>query len=165
MNKKQRELRDLWVDTLDKDPDDPELLKMLESLAEQPLEAKKQTEKQAQVTREAEAVLLHLYHVKTLKQVTCQNCDEPFATNYAYMRHCSDECLRRTLDKMGLTWDPEKTPEERWQGQPPSVVTFKTLQVLKNWAREILRWEDPPKFTETNGKDRAVDPFVFLESL
>jgi hypothetical protein len=122
--------------------------------------------------REAEAVLKHLYHVHTLRQAACKNCGELFATNYEYQQHCSDECLRRTVVKLGLKWHPEKKPEDRWQGEPPSVIAPETLVILKKWAREIIKWDrGAAHIQKPTGKAAVVTrpegmtPYEFLESL
>lgn len=168
MTAKQDEICELW-DLLGKSSDDPQLKQLLIDAAKpQSLIKREREEAHAKKVREAELVLRHLHHLQSMQQVKCQNCGEYFATNYEYNKHCSDECLRRTMLNLGLRWDPEKTPEQRWEGQPPSTITPVTLQVLKKWAKVILEWDGPvkmppkklaPHFQPTD------DPYEFLKSL
>jgi len=105
------------------------------------------------IAREAEGVLLHLRRVDTLMQKECLECHRAFATNYHYAGRCSDDCIKASLHRVGIEWNPEKTPQERWNGpdvngEIPTIITPETLQFLKNWAMTILSWDDPkPDYT------------------
>lgn len=90
-----------------------------------------QFERHENVRREAELVVKHLERgiVPELKE--CKWCKQKFAADYKYMAHCGDDCLRATLESMGLRWDPSKTPAERWQTpQIPSVISPEALDTL-----------------------------------
>lgn len=88
--------------------------------------------------REAEAVLLSLYSGRTLEEHTCKSCGRKFLTNYVYNRHCTEECLRDSLGRRGLRWDPSRQAADRWCGEPPASITPDTLEFLKKWARNLL---------------------------
>lgn len=96
-------------------------------------------EKIATVIREAEGVLLSLHHGTTLEEHICKTCGKPFATNYRYNRHCSDDCLAQHLQNfLGIKWDPTKSAQERWGGEPPTIIEPATLEILKKWAQAII---------------------------
>lgn len=88
--------------------------------------------------KEAELVLLSLSNPSMAVTVECPSCKDKFQTNYAYQRYCSTTCLQSALESKGLKWDPYKSPEERWKGEPPSVITPTTFRVLQKWAQRIL---------------------------
>ena len=105
---------------------------------------KRKAEVHAVKVREAEGVLLSLNYTMAIEQHKCNYCKRTFGTNYRYNKHCSEECLKASLDAMGLAWDPEKSAEERWKGEPPLTIAPETLAKLKVWAKAILDepWDD-----------------------
>lgn len=88
--------------------------------------------------REAELVFAHLQNPLSSLEVTCKACGLKFRTNYKYCKHCSPNCLRESLAKMGMNWDANKSQEERWGGQIPSVIAPATLEKLREWAQVLL---------------------------
>jgi len=74
---------------------------------------------------EAEAVLRFLnkpsgYLLKVCKRDQCQL---PFGTDYHAVAYCSDACRAKELQsQIGIVWNPHKAPEERWGGEPPSII-------------------------------------------
>ena len=120
-------------------------------------------EQRATAVREAEAVLFTLHSATSIEVHKCKGCGREFATNYRYNRHCSDECLAESLqNRMGIKWDPNKSAEERWKGEPPTIISPDTLQVLKAWARDLLGYANvtPPKDDQTI---HAVNAYVRVE--
>lgn len=96
-------------------------------------------EKRAVLVREAEGVLFSLFSGNSIEVHKCKSCGREFATNYRYNRHCSDECLAQSLsDRMGFRWDPDRSAEDRWKGEPPTIISPDTLETLKTWAKQIL---------------------------
>lgn len=129
-----------------------ELMEFLDYTEEEAIElVNKQDGKgttQAVKHKEAELVLLTLENPRSVETIKCWNCDQLFQTDYHYNRHCSDSCLKESLLKKGLDWNPDKQPEDRWQGVPPGVVRPETLSKLHDWAIRILDTTvDPPTAT------------------
>lgn len=136
---KQKTIYDMWITLKKGDPDDPELEKLL-VLAGMPKSKIRaiSAERQEVLRREAELVFKHLYNQKKPLTTVCKNCEELFVTDYEYAKHCSDECLRRSLEKLGLAWNPEKTPQERWNAvQPPCIVEPESVKAV---------WPEQPKY-------------------
>lgn len=81
---------------------------------------------------EAEGLLLFLeqpsrFMVKVCKRTECQ---EPFGTNYRSVAYCSDNCRAKDLMKIGIRWDPTKSPEDRWRGEPPLILPPVVVKML-----------------------------------
>lgn len=95
---------------------------------------------------EAEAILLYFDTQGSgfTKQI-CPTCTEEFAYKYKLLGknlNCSDTCRREALNKLGIKWDPNKTPEERW-GMPgqkkcpiPLVVPPAALKIVESKLQE-----------------------------
>ncbi len=94
------------------------------------------------VVREAETVLRHLYYPQSSTPRKCKQCKREFLANYVYVKHCSNDCLQLSIKEMGIEWDPLKTDDERWNGQPPGIIKPETLVILRKWAKSILDYED-----------------------
>jgi hypothetical protein len=129
---KQKTIFDMWLLVPGRTPDDEGLEKLLGIVAKPKSRIRREvTEVRAAIHREAELVVKHL-QMKRIPHITvCLNCTESFSTDYEYNKHCSEECLRRTIEKQGIKWNPDKTPEERWQAeQIPSIIAPASLKVL-----------------------------------
>lgn len=90
---------------------------------------------------EAEAVLTyHRTKGRAFTHKVCAECGETFA--YSWDRdaiaRCSVNCMARSLEKIGLKWDPNKPPKQRWGLTAPMVVPPSALQGLT----DILEAED-----------------------
>jgi len=148
LNTKQKQTYDFLVKVA-KQPIDEKLEMALGLVGKpKPRVRKEIHEDKEAIAREAEGVLLHLRRVDTLMQKECLECHRTFATNYAYAGRCSDDCIKASLHRVGIEWNPEKTPQERWNGpdvngEIPTIITPDTLTFLKRWARTILSWDDP----------------------
>jgi hypothetical protein len=148
LNTKQKQTYDFLVKVA-KQPIDEKLEAALGLVGKpKPRVRKEAHEDKEAVAREAEGVLLHLRRVDTLMQKECLECHRAFATNYAYAGRCSDDCIKASLHRAGIEWNPEKTPQERWNGpdvngEIPTIISPETLQFLKSWAVAILSWDDP----------------------
>lgn len=88
--------------------------------------------------REVELVLSTLHGFDTTSIRLCKYCNSEFATNYNYERYCSDLCRAGALRARGIVWNPDKSGDERWMGQPPSTISPATLAALKIWAHKLL---------------------------
>lgn len=93
--------------------------------------------------KEGELVLEGLDRPGVAKHVRCKECNETFLTNYAYQKYCSNYCLREALAKRGIDWNPERSNEDRWKGEPPSTISPESLKSLQKWARAILEIPEP----------------------
>jgi hypothetical protein len=150
LNTKQKQTYDFLVKVA-KQPIDEKLETALGLVGKpKPRIRKEIHEDKEAIAREAEGVLLHLRRVDTLMQKECLECHLSFATNYAYAGRCSDDCIKASLHRVGIEWNPEKTPQERWNGpdvngEIPTIITPDTLAFLKRWARAILSWDEPKK--------------------
>ena|SRR6478752_4066363 len=173
LNMKQRKTYDFLVNVAKvHKPDSEELAEVLGIVGKpKPRVRKEIHEDKEAIAREAEGVLLHLRRVDTLMQKECLECHRSFATNYHFAGRCSDDCIKASLSRVGIEWNPEKTPQERWNGpdvngEIPTIITPDTLTFLKRWARTILSWDEPttgPKYV-SNGVGMNGGP-IKLKSL
>lgn len=65
--------------------------------------------------REAQAVHLFLEKPDAFKSKVCQECFGVFLTTYQYVSVCSMNCMIKSLEKIGIDWNPFRTAEERWK--------------------------------------------------
>jgi hypothetical protein len=150
LNTKQKQTYDFLVKVA-KQPIDEKLEMALGLVGKpKPRIRKEIHEDKEAIAREAEGVLLHLRRVDTLMQKECLECHRTFATNYHFAGRCSDDCIKASLHGIGIEWNPEKTPQERWNGpgvngEIPTIISPETLVFLKTWARAILSWDEPKK--------------------
>jgi hypothetical protein len=163
LNTKQKKTYDFLVNVAKvHEPDSDELAEMLGIVGKpKPRVRKEAHEDKEAIAREAEGVLLHLRRVDTLMQKECLECHRTFATNYHFAGRCSDDCIKASLHRIGIEWNPEKTPQERWNGpdvngEIPTIITPETRSFLKRWARTILSWDDP----EPNLTGMPAQPFM-----
>jgi hypothetical protein len=89
---------------------------------------------------EAESTLIY-FNLKGkgfIKQV-CPECGETFAYKYRTAlgpMKCSNACRKAALAKIGIQWDPYKSPEERWglheqtKGVLPAIVSPQALKIV-----------------------------------
>jgi hypothetical protein len=99
---------------------------------------------------EAEALLQALEKPATHTIKMCKRCGEPFGTNYRGVAYCSDTCRAKALAQIGIRWDWKKSPEERWGGEPPSVLSPQLVKLLQTFfsahqqrCEEYEECEDP----------------------
>lgn len=67
--------------------------------------------------RQAEAVLNYFVSEgKGFYTKKCGTCEEifHFAWTSKSVGYCSVQCAKKALEKIGLKWNPEKPPTERW---------------------------------------------------
>jgi hypothetical protein len=85
-------------------------------------------------TIQAVAVEEFLSTKRSFRFETCRWCGETFAYHHrvSSVKHCSVQCNHQTLKAMGLAWNPDKSPQERWGVSVPAVVPPTALQALYN---------------------------------
>src|SRR5690606_3688420 len=65
-----------------------------------------------------------------------------FKTNYRGVGYCSDAHRARALREVGIEWNPHKTAEERWGGEPPLVIPPEAHKMLLKFAEIILAQQE-----------------------
>lgn len=89
--------------------------------------------------REAQAVLLFVEKPDAFISKKCDTCHGQFLTTYQFVSVCSTECRIKALEKIGISYNPLHTPEERWKRtQIPTEYSIppKALQLLLALATE-----------------------------
>jgi hypothetical protein len=91
------------------------------------------------ISLQGEAVLLSIEKPARFTVKRCKECGEPFGTNYRYITHCGTTCLTRALkNQSGIYFDPNKSLEERFGGEPPLVIPPQAVKKLIEFATHIL---------------------------
>ena len=85
---------------------------------------------------DAEAVLSFIEKPARFAFKPCKRCGEMFGTSYRAVAYCGDNCrAKHLLETTGIRWDPHKSAEERWGGEPPQVLpplaVAKLLQIAQ----------------------------------
>jgi len=89
--------------------------------------------------REAQAIFLFIEKPEAFIQKKCDTCHNFFLTTYQFVSVCSTACRIKSLEEIGIDWNPLHTPEERWKrSQIPTEYSIppKALQILLELARE-----------------------------
>lgn len=55
-----------------------------------------------------------------------------YAWNISSIAYCSIECARKRLESIGIAWNPNKHPSERWGKTVPAVVPPTALEEINN---------------------------------
>lgn len=75
----------------------------------------------------------------TYRRCKRKNCGAPFGANYHAVAYCSDLCrIRDFEDTTGIKWNGSKSPEERWGGEPPSIITPDVIATMLPYAERII---------------------------
>jgi hypothetical protein len=85
--------------------------------------------------REAQSVLYYFETSgKGFKEKPCKFCKKIFAYHWDTdsISYCSIYCAKRSLQEIGLDWNPDRNPSERWGRYVPAVVPPEALQMLKD---------------------------------
>lgn len=96
--------------------------------------------------REAQAVLLFVERPEAFFSKQCDTCHEKFLTTYQFVSVCSTTCRIAALEKVGISYNPLHTPEERWKrSQIPTEYSIppKAVQLLIELAQE--QFVQPPE--------------------
>jgi len=94
-------------------------------------------------SREAEAVLAYVDEPKKFKQRPCKNCESVFAADRGNVAYCSDDCRKHALAQIGIIWDPDKDPRERWDFKMVVNDSGDSQLVNANVSREPLTVPPP----------------------
>ena len=95
---------------------------------------------------QAQAVVRFLTDPKRFIRKECRTCKNMFVTDYKHIDTCSMQCLKDALESLGLVWNPDKSPEERWgtmMRDYPLIVPPQALRVI----RDLLGSENSPEAT------------------
>lgn len=108
--------------------------KLLALLGKDVEEVAESIEETSQASLEAEAMLDYLKDPRGwTRPKPCLHCELTFVANRPSVGYCSDRCRKVALSELGLTWNPEKTPEARWghSNAVPLVVPPHALDFLR----------------------------------
>lgn len=108
-----------------------------------PVEVPARLETRQDIEREATAVLNVIQQPQAFRQVMCPQCQRFFLVNYSHTNHCSSKCNAAALAQIGIRWNPDRKPEERWSGVPPLFVGPDALEALKK-----LLFQSPTKIPQ-----------------
>lgn len=76
------------------------------------------------------------YTYRTCKRLSCQ---QPFGSNYRAVAYCSDFCRIRDFEATtGIEWLSNRTPEQRWGGEPPLIIPPDVVYRMFEYAKLIL---------------------------
>lgn len=125
--------------------------------------------------REAEAVLLFVEQPTAFILKECEQCGGQFMTTYKYVSNCSMSCRIKSLHKIGIEYDPTKTPEERWRRTripteysiPPQALKV-LLDMAKSQSSEphaipaniVQQNNDSPEAHEVELQLSEIDEFL-----
>lgn len=98
------------------------------------------TIRQQNTSREAEAVLAYVDEPKKFTQRPCKWCESVFAADRGSVAYCSDDCRKHALAELGIVWDPNKDPRERWDFK---LIISESKVVLSETSREPLTVPPP----------------------
>lgn len=89
----------------------------------------------------------------------CKRCNGPFGTNYQSVAYCSDACrIRQFESDTGIKWSTDKSPEERWGGEPPVVIPPDVIATMLPYAKKILESFQKLGLTEQQLKESLDRP-------
>lgn len=125
--------------------------------------------RKANVSREAEAVILYSEERSKFLEKMCKVCQRIFAVNRSHIAFCSDDCRSVHInDVLGLEWSPTgRSPEERWTpqtgGLEPLIVPPVALELLRLTPDQEFPQETPVESEEESHLDS--DFLASLDSL
>ena len=98
------------------------------------------------VSRAAESFLDFVEQPQRYRHPTCKACGNTFFVSRANVSYCSDECRADALLEIGIEWNWNKPPQDRWyvvqQGSKttnePFVVPVEAVRILKDFVDNIL---------------------------
>lgn len=108
----RQKVMDLW------DDDDEVIEAVKEKMPIEEIERYERDEKSFQ----AESVIAYLGSMEDFYRLHCRGCGKDFVASYSKVTTCSIRCLRKVVEELGLTWNPEKSPEERWRPNTPHLT-------------------------------------------
>lgn len=118
------------------------------------------------IVREAVSVIAYFDMKEAFTEETCRGCGMKFA--YAYyttsVKHCSVLCLKKTLESLGLVWNPSKPYEERWGSRyVPAIVPSVVYSIIQEQAPPEVALQEEPEPVEIS--DEAKNLIAMLNEL
>lgn len=145
LNRKQRQIYNQFKDDPDFDMEKALAVYATPKTAARQVKRVKDTGEAS--SREIRLVIELLHRRVELVQRKCLVCSRTFACDYLYTALCSDTCRAEYIySEYGITWDSEKSEQERWGGQPPSIIRPETFEQLRTFAQAILELPTPDDF-------------------
>lgn len=114
-------------------------------------------------SREAESVLALIARQDLFTAKFCKECSGPFATNFADVAYCSDECRKSALEKRGIEWNPLKHPEDRWGYNGPRYHDDEGKEHNVPFPAPLVVPPEALKVLTANSAVRQFFAEVFLE--
>lgn len=110
-------------------------------------------ESQEDLLAEAQAVVNYFHSTRgEFKYQQCRQCGETFA--YAWdrdaIKYCGITCMSKALKEIGLTWNPNKKPSERWGKTIPAVVPPLALQLVSEAQEDLHLNNQVPDTDQSN---------------
>lgn len=125
------------------------------------------------VMREAQAIFLFLEKPEAFINKKCDTCHGFFLTTYQFVSVCSTTCRIKSLEKIGIDWNPLHTPEERWKRSqipteysiPPKaleiLISLATSQQEQHTAGDLARLSsEPPSFPPNTDQSYNASPVL-----
>lgn len=106
--------------------------------------------------REAQAVLTYFeLRGEDFYEQKCKSCGKIYAYKWRYrgVAYCSIQCMKDALAEIGIQWNPNKMPHERWGRTIPALIPPEALAILK---------EITPEPTGPTGEPDDIDLDAFL---
>lgn len=103
------------------------------------VQASREQEERDDKVLEATAVMLFLEHPEAFIQKICKECGQHFLTTYQFVSDCSSPCRSKSLERIGITWNPMHNQTERWsRAKIPTGYSIppKALEILLAIAQE-----------------------------
>lgn len=95
--------------------------------------AQREKEEKDSKALEVQAIHLFLEKPEAFISKTCDYCHHLFLTSYKFVSLCSSRCRIRSLEEMGIQWNPMHSTTERWaRAQIPTEYSIppEALKVL-----------------------------------
>lgn len=113
-------------------------------------------------SHQAESVVAYVGSQETFYRLHCQGCDKPFASSYARVTTCSNNCLKKVIENIGLIWHPDKSPEDRWRPQYIQTIQRREKESQKDFEG---RQENHRRFLQQYFPVPLIVPSAALEIL
>ena len=128
-----------------------------EDFVEKPIEQEQSTHERN--TWEAQSTLLSLqWPYPDLVRKVCIECGKKFATNYHSTVWCSNECVKKGLEKNGIKWRPDKTFAEQWGVmEPPLIIPPEAIRAMRRVLNLIDSETPNQSYNQEQDYDEVLD--------
>lgn len=92
------------------------------------------TESKEDLVRQATAVANFYYSTdEEWYWKNCSYCGEEFFFSWTSrgVGYCTIDCAKKALEKIGIKWNPNKSPTERWGRCIPAIVPPEAAKIIK----------------------------------